>query len=668
MLRNKIFRHFVLVIILFAGLSLWFGIRVINKHVINEAQERVRLDLRSAWFVYNAAARERLAVLRLLARQRFVVDACATENWGMAELQQHLHSVRQQSSFDFLTLASAEGNVVLRSAPPYNLGDSCLHLANLDEVFAGKEMSGTILLSGIEVEREAEGLAERAYIEVEDTPKAQLNLKMKESRAMVLITATPVFKGPLLVGVLYGGVVLNRNAELVDSICTSVYGSVRKNGYPLGTATLFLLDTRVATTVRKGNGNRAIGSRVSKEVAEKVVNNGVPWVGRAFVVHDWYLTAYDPIRDPDGNVIGMLYVGTLERPFMEMGRGLIYRYVALTGVTLILAFLSALALANRLARPIYELAQAADDLRAGMAPRSITIRRASKETDKLVAAFNEMTRSLQERERSLREANSFLEIANHDYLELLGFVSHELKSPIAAMTNYVYLLKKEMIGNLNEKQKKAVGIFDRNISRMTEMIRHYLNLSRIEEGLLNPIRTQVNVLNDVLTPLIESSEEEIRQRHMRISNTVSPTHVVYADVNMIREVFENLMSNAIKYSREGGQIAVSAAEEDTLIRFAVRNEGEGIPRERWGGIFEKFSRIEELHTASKQKGTGLGLFITRTIVEAHGGSIEVDSEPGNWAEFRFTIPRYCDSIVDSAATEKTESEVNIGKEDTDSRR
>ena len=173
MLRTKILRHFVLLIVLFAGLSLWFGIRVINKHVIDEAQERVRLDLRSAWSVYNAAARERLAALRLLARQRFVVDACATENWGEAELQQQLRSLRQKSNFDFLTLASAEGNVVLRSVAPYNTGDSCLHLAGLDDVFAGKEFSGTILLSGIEVEREAEGLAERAYVEVEDTPSVR---------------------------------------------------------------------------------------------------------------------------------------------------------------------------------------------------------------------------------------------------------------------------------------------------------------------------------------------------------------------------------------------------------------------------------------------------------------------------------------------------------------
>jgi signal transduction histidine kinase len=233
------------------------------------------------------------------------------------------------------------------------------------------------------------------------------------------------------------------------------------------------------------------------------------------------------------------------------------------------------------------------------------------------------------------------------------------------MANYVCLLKEEMIGNLTDKQKQAVGVLDRNIARMTEMVRHYLNLSRIEEGLLDPTYTQVNVLNDVLTPLIESSEQEIQRRHMMVSNTVSPGHVVYADVNMTREVFENLLSNAIKYGREGGRIAVSAAEEGAFIRFIIRNEGEGIPRERLGRLFRKFSRIEELQAASQQKGTGLGLFITRKIIEAHGGNIEADSEPGSWTEFRFTIPRYCDDNVDSGTSKKgpREGEMRKGEED-----
>ncbi|MHC4518050.1 MAG: hypothetical protein ACYTAS_05645, partial [Planctomycetota bacterium] len=135
MLRTKIFRYFVVVIILFAALSLWFGIRVINQRVIDEAQERVRLDLRSAWSIYDAAAMERLATLRLLVRQSFVLDACAAADWQGAELQQQLRSMRQTFKFDFLTLASAEGYAVLRSAPPFSTGDSCLHLPGLDQAF-----------------------------------------------------------------------------------------------------------------------------------------------------------------------------------------------------------------------------------------------------------------------------------------------------------------------------------------------------------------------------------------------------------------------------------------------------------------------------------------------------------------------------------------------------
>jgi signal transduction histidine kinase len=229
------------------------------------------------------------------------------------------------------------------------------------------------------------------------------------------------------------------------------------------------------------------------------------------------------------------------------------------------------------------------------------------------------------------------------------------------MATHVCLLKEEMIGDLTDKQKKAAAVLDRNLARMKEMVRHYLDLSRIEEGLLKPTCTRVSVLNDVLGPLIESSEPEIQERRMMLTNTVSPGHVVHADINMIREVFENLLNNATKYGRQGGRITLSAAEEGTFVRFTVRNEGEGIPRERLGGLFQKFSRIEELQDASQQKGTGLGLFITRKIIEAHGGNIEADSEPGSWAEFQFTIPRYCDENIDSARSERDPREERDGQ-------
>jgi len=127
---------------------------------------------------------------------------------------------------------------------------------------------------------------------------------------------------------------------------------------------------------------------------------------------------------------------------------------------------------------------------------------------------------------------------------------------------------------------------------------------------------------------------------VRVENGIPDQVVLRADLNMTREVFENLISNGIKYGRDGGALALRAQARDGFVEFAVRNEGTGIPPDKQKVIFEKFTRLEDDQAIRRQKGTGLGLFITRHIVEAHGGRIEVESRPQGWVEFRFTLPAY----------------------------
>ena len=633
MLRAKLTGYFAALIAVFTLLSVWFGIRVINERTVAEAQEHVRADLRAAWSVYNGRLKELEIILGLEAGKRDIVSACRDGRWDDAQLVADLRALYERYGFDFLTMVSPDGNATLRAAPPHRPGDSLAYLAPVTRALAGKPAGGAMLLSGTQVENEAEGLAARAFLEVEATQKARRSPKTEESRALVVCTAVPVRDGAQVVGTLLGGVVLNRNAELVDRIADTVYDNARG-----ATATVFLDDCRVATTVRMKNGNRAIGTRVSKEVADQVLDNGKPWVGRAFVVDEWYLTAYDPIRDVDGKVVGMLYVGILEEPFRELSKTMIWRFISIALVVAAAAFVAAFIIAGRLARPIRLLARAAETLKSGTYPEAIPVRDPASESGVLTAAFNDMTRSLQERERELQQTNESLQAVNRNYMELLGFVTHELKSPLAAMKNYIYLMKKELIGPLTEKQAKAVSVFDANIARMNEMVRHYLNLSRIEKGEMKPARTRVQVVQDVLDPLLLSHEPEFERRRVRVANSIPDDLALSADLNMTREVFENLVGNAVKYGREGGEIALTCEREGDMVLFRVRNEGEGIPPERLPALFKKFSRIEDLHASGKQKGTGLGLFITRTIVEAHGGRIEADSEAGAWAEFTFTMP------------------------------
>ncbi len=462
---------------------------------------------------------------------------------------------------------------------------------------------------------------------------------------MAMVAAAPVEKNGRVIGAIYVGALLNRNEGIVDRIQAMVFGPERYDGMALGTVTVFLADTRIATTVRFENGNRAIGTRVSAEVADRVLDNGLGWADRAFVVRDWYLTAYDPIRDPQGTVIGMLYVGTLERPFRDMNRAIVMRYSALVAVALVVALAIAMFIAGRLARPLHRLAEQADRMRHGQPYDPVPCNRACVETVGLIQAFNEMAATLTDRGRQLQEANDQLGRTNESlkglnahYMETLQFVSHELNSPLSSIMNYAYMLRQGLLGPLTEKQTGALEVVSDNLKRVTEMIRHYLNLSRIESGEIQPVPTRVVVREEVIAPILASLQSEIQARKLRVEDLVGPKVALQADPNMTREVFENLLGNAVKFSRDGGLISLNGRVDGQWAEFSIRNEGEGIPEERRGELFQKFSRIETGEPKKARRGTGLGLFICKKIVEAHGGCISVVSEVGRWTEFRCTLP------------------------------
>ena len=640
MLKTKLFQAFAALVLVFGLLSAFFGLRIIKNRVIGEAQNQVSLDMGSAWAIYNSRLHDVETVLDLVAIKKAVVDAAAEQLWTSEDLQQRLSVIQRRFKLDFLAVVSPEGQVVLRTPPPHHTGDFVQQNAAIARAMKGESVFGVTVLSRADLLKEGDGLAEQAFLPFEETPKARPSPKTEEDRGMVMIGAVPILKGPQLIGIIYGGVLLNRNYDIVDRITEVIYKNDKYKGAPLGTATIFLNDCRIATTVRHENGNRAIGTRASKEVADRVLDNGMTWLGPAFVVKDSYLTEYDPIRDLDGKVVGMLYVGRLDRPFRDLGRSTMAQYAGLLVLGLAASLLLAFIVAARLADPIHELVEASNRMHRGEPHTPVEARSSCREIENLVVEFNEMAEALEERESRLREANDKLTALNESYMDMLGFVSHELKSPIASIMNYVFLLRQHKIGPLTEPQEKAVRNIETNSGRIMEMVRHYLNLSRIENGELKPVPTRVAVLDEIVRPLLETFEADLAARHMRVENTIGAGVLLRCDMNMAREVFENLVSNGIKYGREGGLLSLAATGSDGFVEFAVRNEGPGIPPEKFETIFQKFTRLEDDQHIRRQKGTGLGLFITRHIIQAHGGRITVESKPQEWVEFRFTLPRF----------------------------
>jgi two-component system NtrC family sensor kinase len=639
-----LFWAFLTVVLIVGILSAVFGIRMIRSRLVEEAQTRVTLDLGSAWAVSHSKLDEIQTILRLVAAKKLIVDACSTKAWESAEVQNRLEITRTNFKLDFLTLVDPDGKVVLRAAPPYTKGDFLSADPAIAMALRGEPATGFRVLCQSDLQKEAAGMAERALLTIEDTRYARPRIKNDESRGLVMVAVAPVREGTQILGVIYGGVLLTRNNTLVDRIQEIVFKNENYQGHSMGTATMFLDDCRIATTVRLPNGNRALGTRASKEVSDRVLDNALPWIGRAFVVNDWYLTAYDPIRDLEGRIVGMLYVGLLEKPFTDVGRSLVLRYALLLLLGVTIALWLAFVMSDRLAAPIHKLVEASQLMHQGERPQPVPIHGSCIEVERLVESFNEMAVTLTEREDRLKSAkteleqtNDSLKAINRNYMETLGFVSHELKNPLSTMMNYVYLLKGSFIGPVTDKQQRAISVLETNTKRLVEMVRHYLNLSRIENGELQPMLARVLLHEDVIHPLLETMLPDLEAHRMTLDNRLAPDITLHADVNMVREVFENLISNAVKYGREGGTLSMSASRTDGVYAFAVRNDGEGIPVDKLDKVFQKFSRLNT-QTIRHQKGTGLGLFITRSIVEAHGGRIDVESHPNEWVEFRFTLP------------------------------
>jgi two-component system, NtrC family, sensor kinase len=295
---------------------------IVTNQIIFEAQERVKEHLSTARWVYASKIRDIDRTVRWTSIRHVLKKGIKERN--VKPIQAELSGLMAEEGLDFLTLVDRKGTVLFRFHNPRVSGDTLIQDPFIKKAMDKKGASGTQVLSGEELLKEKETLARRAIIGLIPTLKARPTEKVEEASGMVLKSAYPIvdFNGKVL-GALTGGILLNRNFEMVDQIKNIVFKDVKYRGKEIGTATIFLGDLRISTNVIDKGGNRAIGTRAMKEVSEQVLEKGLPWIQRAFVVDDWYITAYEPIRDIHDRIVGMLYVGMLESKYAAIKERLI---------------------------------------------------------------------------------------------------------------------------------------------------------------------------------------------------------------------------------------------------------------------------------------------------------------------------------------------------------
>ena len=521
---------------------------------------------------------------------------------------------------------------------------------------SGRGQSAVDIFSSEALARLMPGLPARAAIPIVATSAARPSTRMTEDRGMVIHSAAPVQLASGGRGVLVGGVLLNRNLGFIDTINALVYRPRSLPEGSKGTATLFLDDVRISTNVRLFENVRALGTRVSAAVRTRVLEQGQPWLDRAFVVNDWYISAYEPIVDSFGQRVGMLYVGFLEAPFQTAKRtsaltlGLIFVAIAALSVPIFLYW------AGRIFLPLERMNDTIARVEAGALEARNRLPDDGNEISHVAIHLDTLLDQVQERDRQLRdwaeqlnqkvaERTRDLHAANQQLArtterlimseklaavgEITAGVAHEINNPIAVIQGNLDVAR-SLLGAQADQVSTEFRLIDDQVYRIGAIVAKLLQFARPSEysggaDLIAPAQ----VVRDCLV----LTRRQLEAAHIEIVTDLSCPAVVLMEQTELQQVVVNLILNALHAMPAGGRLELAVAETGNKVEIFVKDSGTGIAPDVLKRIFDPF------FTTKRAQGTGLGLSISQTLVNRAQGQILVVSDLGQGSRFTIRLPR-----------------------------
>ena len=624
------------------------GGQLLYKAVLNEANTRISLDLNAAREIYLSRIKGIKVALNITSVGP--VFRTALEKHDVQTLVNRLNAVAQQTELDFMGIVSKEGKTICRigpnSIPRGNFPENPITNSVIQKQVA---ISGTVTFSNQFLFSENPELAERARVKLLPTKRATPRPESEEFSGMAIAAAVPIFDAGAFHGVLYGGVLLNRNQEIVDRVRDTVFQNEIYKGRSIGTATIFLKDIRISTNVLNPDGNRAIGTVASEEVTKHVLTEGNKWTDRAFVVNDWYITAYEPIEDIFGQRAGMLYVGVLEAKYADVRWKALSLFILITVAGMALALVLGYIIANKMSRPVQQLIEASNQVSQGnFSPEIGPI--SQSEIGVLQKTFKEMLTSIQERDKRQRVESEIKLLQSEKQAsvgKLAGGVAHEINNPLTGIVTFTHMLLRR--NDIPEEVRADLETIGQETERVRKIVKGLLDFSRQTE--LDRESTDVNRLVRQAITLVEN-----QALIKGVNLTFEPGDglpMVILDRNQMQSVLLNIIINALDATDPVGSITlttnigVSTSHPGQKgIEILCTDTGCGIPPENLNRLFDPFFTTKDVG-----HGTGLGLSVSYGIVERHGGTIWVQSKVGKGTTFKVWLP----------TEEKSEGNENISR-------
>ncbi len=333
-----------------------------------------------------------------------------------------------------------------------------------------------------------------------------------------------------------------------------------------------------------------------------------------------YYTAVAPFYSRDGSAAGFVLISSPAHILQSMWSELTNIFILCTALPLTVLFIFLYIATKKITRPVNLMSSAAVKMSKGDFSERIPVN-GDDEIAELSKAFNAMSNSLTQLEGMRR---SF--IAN---------VSHELRTPMTTIGGFIDGILDGTIPV--DKEEQYLTIVSTEIKRLSRIVQSMLSLARLESGeqKVNPLKFG---LTDLTVEVMLSQEQRIVAKNINVKGLDSGTDVIVtADRDLIYQAVYNLVDNAIKFTPEGKNIEITVSCDENTAKIAVKNEGNGIPQNEMQQIFERFYKSDKSRSINKE-GTGLGLYITKTIVDIHKGNITVNSVLGSYTEFVITLP------------------------------